>query len=261
MAIYFPNITPEIFHIGPLSIRWYSLSYIIGILIGWWGFKKLHKEQIEKEILDKMLSYIILGIIIGGRLGYVIFYDLYHSLLDPISIIKIWQGGMSFHGGALGLTIALSIFCKKYNISTISTLDIASCFAPIGICLGRIANFINGELWGRITDVPWAIIFPLADSYPRHPSQLYEAIFEGLMLFAIMMFTLFKTTAKNHPGLMLGIMLIWYSCVRIIIEFFREPDMQIGYLILGTTLGQILSIPTLIAGIVLIIYSQRNQIT
>ena len=258
MSIIFPNIDPVLLHIGPLAIRWYSLSYIFGILIGWWGFSKTSRHlQIKDKDLDAILSYVILGVIIGARLGNVLFYDLITYLEDPISIFKLWEGGMSFHGGVLGVVIALFIYCKKYHLPFLPVLDLAACFAPIGLFLGRIANFINGELWGKVTDMPWGVIFPYAGPLPRHPSQIYEAILEGLLLFIFMMLILFKSKAKEYPGMMSGLMAIWYSCARIIVEFFREPYVYSIYLYIGITVGQILSLVMLLAGIILVMHSRR----
>ena len=257
MAIDFPNIDPVLFYIGPLAIRWYSLSYIFGIMFGWLFFSRIQHFSMTKKQLDSMLSYIILGIIIGARLG-MLFYDPITYLRNPFLLIKIWEGGMSFHGGLIGITCSLYIFCKKNNIPFISVLDLAACCAPIGLFFGRIANFINGELWGRVTGVRWGVIFPFAGPLPRHPSQIYEAVFEGLILFLIMMILLLKTKSRSYTGLLSGIMSTLYALIRISIEFFREPDLNICYSIFCITLGQLLSLPMIVIGLLLIIHSQKQ---
>lgn len=257
VTINFPNIDPVLLHIGPLSIKWYSIAYIIGILFGWYGVSKTRQFPADKKLLDSMLSYSMLGILIGGRLGYVLCYNIRIYLQDPVSILEVWQGGMSFHGGAIGIAIALFILCKRNHLDVMPVLDLVACFAPIGLFLGRIANFINGELWGKSTDVPWAVIFPLAGPCPRHPTQIYEAILEGLLLLSINMFLLFRTKAQSRPGLLTGITLLVYACTRIIIEFFREPDSQIGYLLFGSTMGQLLSLPMILLGVLSIIHSRK----
>ncbi len=259
MAIDFPNINPVLISIGLLNIRWYSLAYIFGILIAWLLFIKVNRFSLKKEVLDSMLSYVIFGVIVGARLGEVFFYLPIRYLQDPISIFKIWEGGMSFHGGAIGVIVALIIFCNRNNVPVMQTLDLTACFAPIGLFLGRLANFINGELWGKVTDVPWGVVFPYAGPLPRHPSQIYEALSEGLFLFCIMIFLLFKTRARDYPGLMSGIMFILYAIARIIMEFYREPDAQFNLVFanhsLPITLGQALSAPMLIIGIFFAVYA------
>jgi len=255
--IILPNINPSIFKIGAFEVRWYSIAYILGIILGWLlilYFNKQSKEKIfkTKEFSDDFFVYAILGIIIGGRLGYILFYNLTYYIKNPLQIFAIWQGGMSFHGGLIGTIIAIYLITKKHNINFWKFADMCAIIAPIGLFLGRIANFINMELYGRITNMPWGIVFPNAGNLPRHPSQLYEAFFEGLILFALL-FSLAKyTKIRDKVGALSGIFLIGYSVSRISIEFFREPDIQIGYIINYLTIGQILSIPILIYGIYLI---------
>ncbi|MBQ4874808.1 MAG: prolipoprotein diacylglyceryl transferase [Rickettsiaceae bacterium H1] len=254
----FPDINPVILYIGPIAIRWYSLSYIMGIMFGWLWFGKIQTFSMTKKQLDSMLSYIVIGVVVGARLG-MLFYEPITYWHNPLLIIKVWEGGMSFHGGLIGVIICLCIFCKKNNISVFPVLDLAACFAPIGLFFGRIANFINGELWGRVTNMPWGVIFPHAGSLPRHPSQIYEALCEGLILFLVMITLLFKTKARNYPGLMSGIMSILYATARISIEFYREPDLEFCYSYFCITLGQLLSVPMIIIGILFIIYSQKSH--
>ena len=257
----FPNIDPVIIAFGPLAISWYSLSYVVSILLGWYYVLKLietNSLDISKKNIDDFVSWAIIGIIIGGRLGYVLFYDPVKYFSDPIQILKTYEGGMSFHGGISGLIIASYLFCKKYKIAFLGLMDLCSIVAPIGLFLGRIANFINAELYGRITDVPWAFIFPGSDGFPRHPSQLYEAILEGLVLFFIQRYVTGKLGALKFPGLLSGVFLVFYSCFRIIVEFFREPDFKIGYLANYFTMGQLLCLPMIIVGI-LLIYFSKNQ--
>ncbi|MFY9589152.1 prolipoprotein diacylglyceryl transferase [Rickettsia endosymbiont of Halotydeus destructor] len=251
----FPNINPILFSIGPLAVSWYSLSYVMGILLGWWYAGKIIRKFdliITKKNLDDFVTFAIIGIIIGGRLGYVLLYNPHKYLANPIEILKTYEGGMSFHGGTIGLVIAAYFFCKKYNISLLSLADIIATIAPIGLFFGRIANFINGELYGRVTNSSLGVIFPNSDLQPRHPSQLYEAFFEGFILFLILAYSVFKYKTIKKQGLTFGIYLVVYSLFRIIIEIFREPDIQIGFIFDTLTMGQILSFPMLLLGIYLI---------
>ncbi|MGQ3673015.1 prolipoprotein diacylglyceryl transferase [Xanthobacter sp. TB0136] len=256
LALPFPMIDPVLVEIGPLAIRWYALAYIAGLVLGWllgraivarpalWGGTSPMKPQ----DLDDALFWATLGVILGGRIGYVLFYNLPFFLENPTEIIAVWRGGMSFHGGLAGTIIALVLFARSRNIPVLSMLDVAGVVAPLGLFFGRIANFINSELWGRPTDVPWAIVFPNGGDLPRHPSQLYEAALEGLVLFAIMML-LVRMGGLRRPGLATGIFAIGYGAARIIVEFYREPDAQIGYLAFGTTMGMWLSVPLILVGV------------
>ena len=231
------NLDPILFEFGLISIKWYSLAYIFGILIGWWYGKKIIlkktnilKKEFEIKFFDDLITYIIVSIILGGRLGYVFFYNLGYYLNNPLDIIKIWEGGMSFHGALLGIIIGTFIFAKKNDIKTFFLLDILACVSPIGIFLGRIANFINGELIGKATSVYWGVIFPSIDNIPRHPSQLYQAFLEGFVLFVILNFIYLR---KNYKiGNCSSLFLIFYGIFRIFAEHFREPDVQIGYIAL-----------------------------
>ena len=240
--MFINNFDPVAIQIFSIEIRWYSLAYIIGILLGWTLSKRIFISNFDlKEKFDDFVTYIILGIIVGGRLGYVMFYNpnyYFHNLID---IFKVWEGGMSFHGGLVGVILVSIWFSKKHNQNTFNYLDIVSLVAPIGIFFGRIANFINSELYGVETSLPWAVKFIKVDNLYRHPSQLYEAFFEGLILFLILIHFRNKGFMKT-PGLISGLFLIFYSIFRFVIEFFRVPDEQIGYLFFNLSIGQIISL-------------------
>ena len=251
--MFINNFDPVAIQIFSLEIRWYSLAYIIGILLGWLLSKRIFiKDPLFKEKFDDYITYIILGIIIGGRLGYVILYNPNYYLNNLIDILKIWQGGMSFHGGLIGIIIVSIWFAKKNYQNPFIYLDVVSMVAPIGIFFGRIANFINSELYGMETNLPWAVKFIQIDNLYRHPTQLYEAIFEGLILFLILMYFRKKEFLKK-PGLISGIFLIFYSIFRFLIEFVRVPDEQLGYIFLNLTMGQVVSFIFLLIGSYLII--------
>ncbi len=246
------NFDPVAIQIFSFEIRWYSLAYIGGILIGWYLSKKiLITNQSLRDRFDDYITYLILGIIIGGRLGYVTFYNPEYYSNNLIEIIKIWKGGMSFHGGLIGVVIASFYFAKKYDQNIFYYLDIVSIVAPIGIFFGRIANFINSELYGIETTLPWGVKFLQVDDLYRHPSQLYEAFLEGLVLFLILLYYKNKNFLK-YPGVISGLFLIFYSIFRISIEFFRVPDDQLGYIFLNVSMGQIISFVFLLSGIYLI---------
>ena len=247
------NLDPILFNFGLFAVRWYSLAYIAGILIGWWLGKKLlifrfknSNYQFNLNIFDDLITYLIISIIIGGRVGYIIFYNLDYYLTNPLEMIKIWEGGMSFHGALAGIIIGTYSFTKKKEIKFLYMLDIIACVAPIGIFFGRIANFINGELIGKVTNVSWSVIFPAIDMLPRHPSQLYEAFLEGIVLLVILNFLILKKNYKT--GMCSYLFLILYGIFRIISEFFREPDSQIGYLFNLFSMGTILSVSMILAG-------------
>jgi len=253
------NFDPVAIQIFSLEIRWYSIAYIIGILIGWYLSKKyfISKREI-REKFDDYLTYVILSIIIGGRLGYVLFYNFNYYLSYPLDILKIWQGGMSFHGGLLGIIFITIWFSKKNNHNPFHYLDIISIVAPIGIFFGRISNFINSELYGTVTSVPWGVKFAQIDNLYRHPSQLYEAVFEGLILFLILLIFK-KRNFLDLPGVISGIFLAFYSLFRFFIEFFRVPDEQLGFIIFNLTMGQIISFIFFIVGIYLIMTKYEIQ--
>jgi phosphatidylglycerol---prolipoprotein diacylglyceryl transferase len=255
-VIPFPQIDPVFFHLGPLAVRWYALAYIVGILAGWFYARAIiasprlwgAQPPFGVADYDDFVIWATLGIILGGRIGYVLFYNLQHFAGHPAEIFELWHGGMSFHGGVLGVIVAVILFALRRGIPMLSLGDVTTAVAPIGIFLVRVANFINGELWGRPTDVPWAMVFPNAGAIPRHPSQLYEATLEGLVLL-IVLGILVQTGALKRPGLVTGIFALGYSVARIGCEFFREPDPQLGFLWGGLTMGMLLCIPLILAGI------------
>jgi len=253
------NFDPIAFQIFSLEIRWYSLAYIFGISLGWlYCKKKLIKDHGILSIFDDYITYLIVGIILGGRIGYALFYNSAYYLQNPIEILMVWNGGMSFHGGLIGVIIASKLFSNKHKTNQFIYLDLVALSAPIGIFFGRIANFINSELYGRATDVPWSIQFLLIDNIKRHPSQLYEAFLEGIVLFFILSY-FFKKDYLKKPGLISGLFLAYYSLFRFFAEYFRSPDIQIGYLFLNLTLGQLISIVFFIIGIVLF-FIKKNEI-
>ncbi|MFG1396987.1 prolipoprotein diacylglyceryl transferase [Roseixanthobacter pseudopolyaromaticivorans] len=266
-AIPFPALDPVLIEIGPLAIRWYALAYIAGLLIGWqlarwlvtrnalWG----GRPPMKPVDLDDALFWATFGVIFGGRIGYVLFYNLPYFLAHPAEILMVWKGGMSFHGGLAGTILALVLFARSRRIPVPSLLDVAGVVAPIGLFFGRIANFINGELWGRPSDASWAVIFPTGGNVPRHPSQLYEAAMEGVILFLVMLLVV-RLGGLRRPGLAAGIFGIGYGLGRITGEFFREPDPQVGYLAYGTTMGMILSLPVVIAGLGIVIYALSRPV-
>jgi phosphatidylglycerol:prolipoprotein diacylglycerol transferase len=255
--MFINNFDPVAFQIMSFEIRWYSLAYILGIVIGWILCKKIFIKKLDiSEKFDDYITYLIIGVIIGGRIGYIVFYNFSYYLDNFLDIFKIWQGGMSFHGGLLGVIVSSFIFAKKNNQNPFFYLDQVSLVAPIGIFFGRLANFINSELYGTVSDVPWSVIFIKVDNLSRHPSQLYEAILEGLILFIILIYFTNKNYL-NKPGLISGLFLIFYSIFRFFIEFFRVPDEQIGYLILSLTMGQIISL--VFASIGMAIFYLKNE--
>lgn len=256
------NLNPILFDLGFLSIRWYSLAYIFGILIGWWYGKKILKnnfqikgEKFKLEEFDDLITYLIISIILGGRIGYVLFYNLEYYIYNLMDIFKVWEGGMSFHGALIGIIIGTYFFSKKRKIKIFLVLDIIAAVAPIGIFLGRIANFINSELTGRATEVYWGVVFPKIDNISRHPSQLYEALLEGLVLFFIMKFLLSRK--KYKVGDCSFLFLIFYGIFRIFTEFFRQPDAQLGYILGFMSMGMLLSLIMIFAGVIL--YLKKND--
>jgi len=263
----FPAIDPTLIEIGPFAIRWYALAYIVGILIGWWYAKRLVSNPrlwgpagapMKPIDIDDLVVWATLGIIVGGRLGYVLFYDFGLFLAQPWQILQVWNGGMSFHGGFLGTVVAMVLFARARKIPTWSLIDVVAPSVTFGLLFGRIANFINGELWGRPTDVAWAFIFPHADGQPRHPSQLYEAGLEGLVLFLVLRYFTHSQLRLRQPGFVSAIFAIGYGLARIFSEFFREPDIQIGYFSGGLTMGMLLSLPLVLAGIILLVVASRR---
>jgi phosphatidylglycerol---prolipoprotein diacylglyceryl transferase len=268
LLIDFPSFNPIAIAIGPFAIRWYALAYIGGIVLGWLYARSLLKKDrlwggpapISLVQIDDFILWVTLGIILGGRTGYVLFYNLPFFIDHPAAIIRLWEGGMSFHGGFLGCVVATFWFARRNGIPILSLGDVALAVGPIGLFLGRIANFINGELWGRATDpgLPWAMIFPNDPSHlPRHPSQLYEAGMEGILLFVVLA-VMIRLGALKRPGMIVGAFIFIYGLTRIVGEQFREPDVQLGFLWGGLTMGMVLSIPMLIVGGILIIRAVRR---
>ncbi len=260
-AIPFPAIDPVMIEIGPFAIRWYALAYVVGLIIGWLYVARLAREKPEamaRREVDDFLLWATLGIILGGRLGYVLFYNPVFFFDNPLRIFAVWQGGMSFHGGLIGVAAALVLFCRVRRLSLLMVSDLIACAAPIGLFLGRLANFINGELFGRVTDVPWAMVFPRGGPLPRHPSQLYEAALEGVVLFLILLAALRLWRAREKPGLLTGVFLAGYGIFRGVGELFREPDAQLGFIFAGATMGQLLSLPVLAFGLYFIARAVRK---
>jgi len=255
----FPNIDPVAFSIGPFAIRWYALAYLAGFLIGWRYAMKLagfdpQTRPTPKDI-DDFLPWVIGGVILGGRLGYVLFYHFDYYMDNPVDIFKLWHGGMSFHGGAIGVILMLLIWPHIHRIPHLRIADIVCASVPIGLFFGRIANFINGELYGRITTSPLGVVFPAGGPEPRHPSQLYEAGLEGLVLFVVLLLLMRVHDIRNKPGIVSGVFLAGYGLARSFVELFREPDAHIGFINGSFTMGQLLSVPMIVAGIGLIIFA------
>ncbi|MDQ4061117.1 MAG: prolipoprotein diacylglyceryl transferase [Pseudomonadota bacterium] len=266
-AIPFPAIDPVLIQIGPLAVRWYALAYIAGILLGWAYAGRLLRDDrlwggpapLTRADLDDFVLWVTLGIILGGRVGYVLFYNLDYYLDNPWDALALWHGGMSFHGGLLGVVLAVVLFARARGIPMLSLGDVASAAAPIGLFFGRIANFINGELYGRVTDVPWGVIFPNGGPEPRHPSQLYQAVLEGLVLFVVLRILTHHQLALRRPGLTFGVFLAGYAVARILAENFRMPDPQLGFLFGGLTMGMLLSVPMLLLGLALVFHARRRE--
>ena len=258
-ALPFPNIDPVLFSIGPLSVHWYGIGYVIGILFAWWYGKKLvnnarlwpnNNAPMDPLALDDFVLWAALGVVLGGRLGYVMFYNPSFYLSHPLEIPAVWDGGMSFHGGILGTTIAMILFARKRSIPVWSMFDTIAAGVPVGLGVVRVANFINSELWGRISNVSWAVYFPNGGPFPRHPSQLYEAALEGFVLFFALLLLVWKGKKLKAPGFIAGAFVTGYGLSRILVEFFREPDAQIGYLFGGwMTMGMVLSVPMVLLGV------------
>ena len=264
MALQFPDISPVAISLGPLDIRWYALAYLAGLLLGWRyvaalvGKDEAKDHRFSRIEIDDFLGWAVVGVILGGRLGYVLFYQFDMYLSDPMSILRVWEGGMSFHGGALGVIIAMIIFSWRRKKNVLRLTDPVCAAVPIGLFFGRIANFVNGELFGRVTNMPWGIAFPNGGPEPRHPSQLYEAALEGAVLFFVLFFLARNDKIRNRPGIVSGVFLIGYGLSRMFIEFFRQPDPQIGYIAQYFTMGQILCVPMLLGGAYLIHFANSR---
>lgn len=258
-GLAFPNIDPIIFSIGPFAVHWYGLGYVIGIMFAWWYGKKLlrnhrlwanNQSPMQPEALDDFVVWAALGVVLGGRLGYVLFYNPAYYFSNPLVIPAVWDGGMSFHGGILGTTIAMIWFARSRGIKVWSMFDVVAAGVPVGLGVVRVANFINDELWGRVSDVSWAVRFPNGGGLPRHPSQLYEAFLEGLVLFFVLFLLVWVGKKLKAPGFIAGTFVLGYGLSRIVVEFFREPDAQLGYLFGGwLTMGMILSLPMVLIGL------------
>jgi phosphatidylglycerol:prolipoprotein diacylglycerol transferase len=255
-------VRPEVFTIGPFgdwgpfSLRWYSLSYIAAIVFGWWLLARMIKlpgSPMNAENVDNFITWATLGVIVGGRLGYVIFYNPAQYLADPLAILRVWDGGMSFHGGALGVILGCFGFGLTNKVSGLRVLDYVATVSPLGLGLGRLANFVNGELWGRPTGSDWGVIFPGAGPEPRYPSQLFEFMLEGVVLFTILTLLFWGTRARLRPGLLAGVFGVGYGVSRFIVEFYREPDQHLGFMSTGLTMGQTLTVPMILVGLFLII--------
>jgi phosphatidylglycerol:prolipoprotein diacylglycerol transferase len=270
VSIKYPSIDPVAISVGPIHIRWYALAYLAGILLGWayalylQGLDKKQGQEDEAQRLtrtqiDDFVPWAILGVLLGGRIGYVLFYQPALYLADPAEILKIWHGGMSFHGGALGVILAMIGYAFYHKLPLLKLTDIVCACVPIGLFFGRIANFINGELFGRVSHLPWAMVFPEGGPDPRHPSQLYEAGLEGLVLFLILALLARRPGIRGRHGLVSGVFLLGYGCARMFLEFFRQPDAQLGFLIGGATMGQLLCLPMLAGGLFLIFYALRQK--
>lgn len=249
----YPVISPVLFAIGPLVVRWYSMAYLFGIVMGWWLINRnsvKYNLGLTRQNVEDLIFYVTLGIILGGRLGYAMFYGGEGMWSNPLNVLMIWKGGMSFHGGVAGVIAALYLYARKIDYKFLALTDLVVLYAPIGIFCGRLANFVNDELWGRVTDMPWAIRFPNGGYLPRHPSQLYEAFFEGLLMFGVLNFLWRYKYVREHHGLSSALFVLFYGAFRISMEQFREPDVQLGFFFGGITMGQMLSIPMIVLGMV-----------
>lgn len=261
-VIPYPAIDPVLVEFGPFAIRWYALAYVFGLLLGWRYARSLSRKftgVATADDFDDFLVWATLGVVLGGRLGYVLFYKPEYYLENPLAALEIWRGGMAFHGGVIGLAVACLLFCRHRKIPTLRFGDILCCVAPIGLFFGRLANFINGELVGRTATVPWAMIFPGYGPEPRHPSQLYEATMEGILLFVVLGLLARSSLVRSRPGLLCGIFFAGYGLLRSIGELFRQPDAHLGFLYGGLTMGQLLSAPMIILGIALIAMALRRK--
>lgn len=261
LALVFPPLDPVAVSFGPIAIRWYALAYLAGFILGLRYCFYLARQNTAGPgamLYDEFLTWAVIGTILGGRLGYVLFYQSDYYFAHPLEMLQVWHGGMSFHGGMLGVIAAAVLYTRRAKVELFSFTDILACVAPIGLGLGRLANFVNGELFGRITDVPWAVLFPRGGDLPRHPSQLYESFLEGLVLFTIMFFLSRQPTLRARPGFLSGSFLLGYGVFRFAVEFFREPDAQLGFLYGGATMGQLLCLPMIMFGVYLVLRSERR---
>ncbi len=262
----FPDIDPVALALGPIEIRWYALAYLAGFLLGWRYVVHLAAldglaSRLTKAVIDDFLPWMILGVILGGRIGYILFYKFEMYMSDPAEILRIWHGGMSFHGGAAGAIVAMVIYAAKHKLPLLKLTDYVCCAVPIGLFFGRVANFVNGELFGRKADVPWAFVFPAGGPEPRHPSQLYEALLEGAVLFIVLVLLARHDNIRMREGFLSGVFLCGYAVARSFVELWREPDTHIGYIAGFLTMGQILCLPMLAGGLFLIVCAFRRKET
>lgn len=263
-GLTYPDISPVIFSVGAFDLRWYSMAYLFGIVFAWiFMYRDIKKYAlpIDKKSLDDMMFNITLGIILGGRIFYVLFYNFNMFWVHPLEIFALWHGGMSFHGGLIGVIAAIFYSARKMKYPFLGLTDLAALYTPFGLFLGRIANFINDELWGRVSNVPWAVKFPSGGYLPRHPSQLYEAALEGLVLFVLLQVLWHHEWVRSKKGFVSGVFLSFYGVCRIVIEFFREPDAQLGFILPNVTMGQILSVPILMLGMFLMWFAVKETET
>lgn len=257
--IAYPEIDPVLFEIGPLAVRWYGVMYSLAFLLGWPLLKYRNRRLqsgLSEDQLGDLLVWVLLGVVLGGRLGYILFYQPGFYLSHPLAIFRVWEGGMAFHGGLLGVVTACCLYARRYQVTCVLLSDLLAPIVPLGLLLGRIGNFINGELWGRVTDVPWGMVFPGAGPLPRHPSQIYEALLEGVLLFAVLWWL---GRRERAPGFLLGGFILGYGLSRFVVEFFREPDAHMGFLSLGMTMGQWLSFPMIVVGSAFLVVSFRRS--
>ncbi len=273
LALTYPQIDPVALQLGPIAIRWYGLAYLAGILLGWrYGRRLIADEALWGERgksgvvtpmtpvdFDDLLLWATIGIIVGGRLGFALFYQPGAYLSDPAAFLRVWEGGMAFHGGLIGTIAAILLFARRRDISALSLLDVAAASVPFGLFFGRLANFINGELWGRISDVPWAMVFPGAGPDPRHPSQIYEAALEGIVLFIILRILTHRFRSLRFPGLTGGVFVAGYGMARFFVEFFRQPDEQLGFIAGFMTMGMLLSLPMIVVGLAATVWALRKN--
>lgn len=266
--LQFPAFDPIALQIGPLALRWYALAYIAGLVGGWQLMKRLARTltadgrvKITGDQVDDLLTWVTLGVILGGRLGYVLFYKPSFYFANPSEILQVWQGGMAFHGGLLGVIAAMLLFARRHKLPFLALGDMVATVVPLGLLFGRLANFINGELWGRPSDVAWAMVFPHGGPLPRHPSQLYEAVLEGLVLLVLLLVLFYtRPVLRNRHGALGGIFLIGYGAARFTVEFFREPDAFLGLLWAGASMGQLLSLPMIAIGVALLVWALRRPV-
>jgi phosphatidylglycerol:prolipoprotein diacylglycerol transferase len=264
LLLSFPAIDPVLIQLGPLAVRWYSLAYIAGVLGGYWWVGRVDgrggKPLLSAAQREDVVVWAIVGIVLGGRIGYVLFYNLSYYLAHPVHILSLWEGGMSFHGGLIGVIVSFALFARKHGLPFVTLMDRIACAAPIGLFFGRLANFVNGELYGRASDVAWAMVFPRGGEMPRHPSQLYEAAAEGLVLFLVLACLATRTKALQRPGVVCGVFMAGYGLARFLIEYAREPDAQLGLFFSFISMGQILCLPMIALGAWLMLTSKQRVV-